>query len=144
MGMLLNAQLSRMRRVKMRLLVTLPSLDVPRNPESSVPLQAVDSSKELRSVMTRPVQLSKMLPRKNVALSLKELVAMLPNLFPSLSPLKSVLMYPRRSVPDQESTQERRRSLLSRNGVMYPQKSPDLLKQNEIFSFYNSFDVILL
>merc|ERR1719431_1736470 len=129
--MLLNAQLSRMRSVKMKLLVilpsqnapsglerfalsirrlsrsTLPSLDVPRNPESSVHQQAVDSSKELRSVMTRLAPLSRMLPRRNVVLSLKELVAMLPNLFPSLSPLKSVLMYPRRSVPDQESTQER-------------------------------------
>merc|ERR1712200_240085 len=129
--MLLNAQLSKMRSVKMKLLVippsqnalsglerfalsirrlsrsTLPSLDVPRNPESSVLQQAVDSSKELRSVMTRPAPLSRMLPKRNVVLSLKELVAMLPNLSLNFIPLKSVLMYPRRSVPDQEPIPER-------------------------------------
>merc|ERR1712042_127068 len=129
--MLLNAQLCRMKSVKMRLLVTPPSqnapsgpekfalsirklsrstppsLDVLRNPESCVLQQAVDSSRELRSVMTKPAPLFKMLPRKNVALSLKELVAMLPNLSLNFIPLRSVLMYPRRSVPDQEPTQER-------------------------------------
>merc|ERR1711922_44021 len=142
MGMLLNAQLSRMRRVKMRLLVTLPLLDVPRNPESSVPQLAVDSSKELRSVMTRPVQLSKMLPRKNVVLSLKELVAMLLNLSPSLSPLRSVLMYPRRSVPDQEPTQERSRSLLSRNGAMLPLKNLAWHKWGYSSNLKNSQNII--
>merc|ERR1719427_1498212 len=129
--MLLNAQLSRMRSVLMRLLVIppspsapsglekfallirslsrsiLPSLDVPRNPESSVLLLAVDSSKGQRFVMIRPALLSRMLPRKNVALSLKEPVLMLPSLSPSLVPQRSVLMYPRRSAPDPELTQER-------------------------------------
>merc|ERR1712200_188567 len=86
---------------------TLPSLDVPRNLERYVPQQAVDSKRELRFAMRRPALLSKMLLRKNVALSLKELVTMLPNLSPNFIPLRSVLMYPRRSVPDQEPTQER-------------------------------------
>merc|ERR1712168_775396 len=150
--MLLNAQLSRMRSVLMRLLVTppspsalsgpeksallrrrlsrstLPSLDVPRSPERGVPLLVVDSRKERNSVMTRPKLLSRMLPRKNVPLSPRELVLMLPSLSPSLSLLRSVLMYPRRSAPDPEPTPERSRSLLSRNGAMSLLKSLDLLK----------------
>merc|ERR1719153_432206 len=129
--MLLNAQLFRMRSVLMRLLVippspsaqsglekfallirslsrsTLPSLDVPRNPESSVLLLAVDSSRDLKFAMIRPALLSRMLPRKNVALSLKEPVLMLPNLSPSSVLQRSVLMYPRRYAPDPELTQER-------------------------------------
>merc|ERR1719348_807551 len=114
--MLLNAQLFRMRSVLMRLLVippspsaqsglekfallirslsrsTLPSLDVPRNPESYVLLLAVDSSRDLKFAMIRPALLSRMLPRKNVALSLKEPVLMLPSLSPSSVPQRSVLM----------------------------------------------------
>merc|ERR1719403_539090 len=66
---------------------TPQSLDVPRNQESSVPQLVVDSSKELRSVMTKPRLLFRMPPRK--------------------------------SVPDPEPTQERSRSQLSRNGVMF-------------------------
>merc|ERR1719419_2122017 len=110
---------------------TLPSLDVPRSLEKCVPLQAVDSKKELRYVMTKPAQLSRMLPRKSVTWNPREPVPMSPNLYPSLSPLRSVLMYPRRSVPDQEPTQERSRSLLSRNGAMSPLKSLDLLKHED-------------
>merc|ERR1719447_1268510 len=117
--MLYPALQSRMRSVMMRLLVTppspsapsgpeksvllrrrlsrstLPSLDVPRSPEKCVPQQAVDSKKELRYVMTKPAQLSRMPPRKNVTWSPREPVPMSPSL------------YPRRSVPDQEPTQER-------------------------------------
>merc|ERR1739847_216787 len=55
---------------------TLPSLDVPRNPERCVLLLAVDSKKELRFAMTRPALLSRMPPRKNVTLSPRELVLM--------------------------------------------------------------------
>merc|ERR1739847_158505 len=105
---------------------TLPSLDVPRNPERCVLLLAVDSKKELRFVMTRPAPLFRMLPRKNVTLSPREPVLMLPSLSPSSVPLKSVLMYPRRSVPDPEPTPERSRSPLSRNGAMSLLKSLDL------------------
>merc|ERR1712168_725160 len=153
--MLLNAQLSRMRSVLMRPQVippspsvpsgpeksvllkrrlsrsTLPSLDVPRNPERCVPQQAVDSLKVRNSVMTKPRPLSRTPPRKNVALSPREPVPMLPNLYPSLSLLMSVLMYPRRCVPGQEPTQERSRSLLSRSGVMSLLKSLDLLKHED-------------
>merc|ERR1719193_1727955 len=86
---------------------TLPSLAVQKNQEKCVPQQAVDSKRELRSVMRRPALLSRMPLRKNVALNLKELVAMLQNLSLNFIPLRSVLMYPRRSVPDQEPTQER-------------------------------------
>merc|ERR1719193_2268754 len=114
---------------------TLPLLDVPRNQERCVPQQAVDSLRVRSSVMTKPRPLSRMPPRKNVALSLREPVLMLPNLSPSLSPLRSVLMYPRRSVPDQEPTPERLRNLLSRNGVMLPLKNLDLLKQQNDESF---------
>merc|ERR1719209_527562 len=124
--MLLNAQLFRMRSVLMRLLVTppspsalsglekfallirslsrstLPSLDVPRNPERCVLLLAVDSRREQSYVMRKPVPLFRMPPRKNVALSPREPAVMLQNLSLNLIPLRSVLMYPRRSVPDQE------------------------------------------
>merc|ERR1711922_40950 len=140
--MLLNAQLSRMRSVKMRLLVilpspsapsgqerfalsirrlsrsTLPSLGVPRNPESYVLQQAVDSSKELRSVMTRPAPLSRMLPKRNVVLSLKELVAMLPNLSLNFIPLRSVFMYPQKSL-----------DLLKKNGSKFSYTVYDNLTQ---------------
>merc|ERR1739847_165817 len=95
--MLFLVQLFRMRSVLMSLLVTppspsaqsgpekfallrrslsrstLPSLDVPRSPERCVLLLAVDLRRELKFVMIRPAQLSRMLPRKNVALSPKNL-----------------------------------------------------------------------
>merc|ERR1711868_159356 len=62
---------------------TLPSLDVPRNLLNCVPLLAVDSSRDQRSVMTKSKLLFKMLPRKTVTLSPRELVSMLPSLFQS-------------------------------------------------------------
>merc|ERR1711872_54572 len=62
---------------------TLQSLDVPRNQESSVPQQVVDSSKELRSVMTKHRLLFRMPPRNSVLLSPKELANMSPSLFQS-------------------------------------------------------------
>merc|ERR1711872_866237 len=105
--MLYPALQSRMRSVMMRLLVTPPSPSAPRGLEKYVPLQDVDLKKELRYVMIKPAQLSRMPPRKNVTWSPREPVPMSPNLCPSLSPLRSVLMCPRRSVPDQEPTQER-------------------------------------
>merc|ERR1712098_1029205 len=102
----------------------LQSLDVPRNQESFVPQLVVDSSKELRSVMTKPRLLSKTPPRNSVLLNPKEL----PSMSPSLPQLRSVLMCPRRSVPDPEPTQERSRSQLSRNGVMCHQRNQALPK----------------
>merc|ERR1712168_96946 len=62
---------------------TPQSLDVPRNQESSVPQLVVDSSKELRSVMTKPRLLFRMPPRNSVLLSPRELASMSPNLFQS-------------------------------------------------------------
>merc|ERR1712142_619864 len=55
---------------------TLQSPDVPRNQESSVPQLVADSSKEPRSVMTKPRLLFRMLQKKIVALSPKELANM--------------------------------------------------------------------
>merc|ERR1712025_1553582 len=60
---------------------TLQSLDVPRNQESSVPQLVVGSSKELRSVMTKPRLWFRMPPRDSVLLSPRELASMSPNLF---------------------------------------------------------------
>merc|ERR1711933_403187 len=86
-------QLSRMKSVNLKLLVILLSLsaqsgpeksalllrhlsqnilltlDVTRYLERSVPLLAVDSQRDLRFVMTRPRPLSRMPPKKHVALS---------------------------------------------------------------------------
>merc|ERR1719348_1683596 len=62
---------------------TPQSLDVPRNQESSVPQLVADSSKELRSVMTKPRLLFRMPPRNSVLLSHRELASMSPNLFPT-------------------------------------------------------------
>merc|ERR1719493_379525 len=62
---------------------THQSLDVPRNQESSVPQLVVDSSKELRSVMTKPRLLFRMPPRNSVLLSPRELANMSPSLFQS-------------------------------------------------------------
>merc|ERR1712111_194266 len=62
---------------------TPQSLDVPRNQESSVPQLVADSSKELRSVMTKPRLLFRMPPRNSVLLSHRELASMSPNLFQS-------------------------------------------------------------
>merc|ERR1719147_50830 len=59
---------------------TLQSLDVPRNQESSVPQLVVDSSKELRSVMTKHRLWFRMLQKRIVALSPKELASMSPSL----------------------------------------------------------------
>merc|ERR1719430_589541 len=121
---------------------TLPLLDVPRNPERCVPQQAVDSLRVRKRAMKKPRPLSRMLLRKNVALSPREPVLMLPNLSPSLSPLRSVLMYPRRSVPDQEPTQERSRSLLSRNGAMLPLKNLAWHKWGYSSNLKNSQNII--
>merc|ERR1719347_1586880 len=55
---------------------TLQSPDVPRNQESSVPQLVVDSSKEPRSVMTKPRLLFRMPPRNSVPLSPRELASM--------------------------------------------------------------------
>merc|ERR1712131_401053 len=103
--MLLSAKLLLRRSVRMRHLVTPPtqsapsgprrsatsprrmsrstpqSLDVPRNQESSVPQQVVDSSRELRSVMIKPRLLFRMLQRNSVLLSPRELASMSPSLF---------------------------------------------------------------
>merc|ERR1712131_415248 len=62
---------------------TPQSLDVPRNQESSVPQLVADSSKELRSVMTKPRLLFRMPPRNSVLLSHRELASMSPSLFQS-------------------------------------------------------------
>merc|ERR1719348_247485 len=62
---------------------TPQSLDVPRNQESSVPQQVVDSSKVLMSVMTKPRLLFRMPPRNSVLLSPRELASMSPSLFQS-------------------------------------------------------------
>merc|ERR1712121_43656 len=62
---------------------THQSPDVPRNQESSVPQLVVDSSKEPRSVMTKPRLLFRMPPRNSVLLNPRELASMSPNLFQS-------------------------------------------------------------
>merc|ERR1711892_110198 len=109
---------------------TLPSPDAPRNPGRSALQLDVDSRKEKRSVLTRPRQLSRMLPRNSVLLSPSVPVSMSPNWCPSLSPRRNVLMSPRRSAPGPEPTQGRSRSQLSRNGVMFLQRSLALPKYN--------------
>merc|ERR1712121_529671 len=81
---------------------TLQLLDVPRNQESFVLQQVVDSSKELRSVMTKPKLLFKIPPRRNVPWSLKEHVVMSLSWSQSFLPKKNVLMFQRRFAPDQE------------------------------------------
>merc|ERR1711970_723008 len=83
----------------------------------------VDSRKEKRSVMTRPRLLSRMLPRNSVLLSHREPANMSPNLCLSLSLLRSVLMFLRRSAQGPRQTQGRSRSLWSRNGATFQLKS---------------------
>merc|ERR1711862_36013 len=80
------------------------------------------------SVMIKSKLLFKMLPRKTVTLSPRELVSMLPSLFQSCPQLRSVLMSPRKSVPDPEPTPELSRSQLLRNGVMFQLRNLVLLK----------------
>merc|ERR1719244_262574 len=86
---------------------THPSLHVPKSLENCVLQLAVASKRVLRIAMTEPKLLFKMLPRKSVLLSHRELVVMSPNLCPSSSPQKSVSMFPKRSAPDQGPTQGR-------------------------------------
>merc|ERR1711868_332354 len=117
---------------------TPPSLDVPRNQLSFVPQQVVDSPRVMRLVMTKLKLLSKMLPRKTVTWSPRELASTLPSLFQSWPQLRSVLMSPRKSVPDQEPTPDQSRSQLSRNGVMFHLRNlvlPKMLKV--LFQFKN-------
>merc|ERR1712123_90129 len=109
---------------------TLPSPDAPRNPGRSVLQLDVDSRKEKRSVLTRLRLLFRMLPRNSVLLSPSVPVSMSPNWCLNLSPRRNVLMSPRRSAPGPEPTQGRSRSQLSRNGVMFHQRSLALPKYN--------------
>merc|ERR1712142_1200094 len=118
---------------------TLPSLVAPMNQENFVPLQDADSSKEPRSVMTKLKLLFRMPPRRNVPWSPKEPVVMSPSWFPSSLPKKSVLMFPRRSVPDQEQIQERSRSPLSRNGAIFHPRSLAWHRFHRLFLYFNSF-----
>merc|ERR1711862_1073303 len=62
---------------------TPPSLDVQRSLLSFVLQLVVDSSRDQRSVTTKSRLLFKMLPRKTVTLSPRELASMLPSLFQS-------------------------------------------------------------
>merc|ERR1719309_1715386 len=64
---------------------THPSLPALKNQENYVLLLAVASKRVLKIAMIEPKLLSKMLPRKNVLLSHRELVVMSPNLCPSLN-----------------------------------------------------------
>merc|ERR1712117_536732 len=107
---------------------TPPSPDVPRSQESCVPQLVVDSSRELRSVMTRPRQLFRMPPRNSVLLSPRELAS----------------MSPRRSVPDPEPTQERSRSQLSRNGVTFLLRNLVWLKSSTLIILFKTFMLIRL
>merc|ERR1711892_196697 len=132
--MLLSAQLRLRRSVKMKPLDTPQSPDVPRSPGSSVRQLVVDSSRELRSALTKPRLLSKMLPRNSVLLSPNVPASMLPSLSPSLNLPRNVLMSPRRSAPGQEPTQGRSRSQLSRNGAMCLQRNLVWLKYCSIKS----------
>merc|ERR1711862_557223 len=62
---------------------TPQSLDVQRNLLNCVPQLVVDSSRDQRSVMTKSRLLFKMLQRKTVTWSPRELANMSPNLFQS-------------------------------------------------------------
>merc|ERR1712025_888375 len=107
------------------------SLAVPRNQGNFVHPQAVDSDRVLRSAMTKPRLLSRMLPRRNVAWSHREHASKWPNLYPSCLPLRSVWMSPRRFAQGPGPTQGRSRSLLSRNGVIFLLRSLVLPKSIE-------------
>merc|ERR1719489_145785 len=159
--MLLSARLRLKRSAKMKPLVTQPtpsapsgprkcallrrnlsrsshqSQGVPRNQGRSVLHLDVDSRKEKKSAMTRPRQLSRMLLRNSVLLSLREHASMSQNLCPSLSLLRSVLMFPRKSVPGPRQTQGRSRSQLLRSGAMCQLRNQDLHKQKIFYKKKN-------
>merc|ERR1711931_265978 len=118
---------------------TPQSLDVPRNQESSVPQLVVDSSKELRNVMTKPRLLSRMPPRNSVLLS----PSVPASLLLSFPQPRSVLMSPRRSAPGPEPTPGRSRSQWSRSGVTFLLRSLVLPKQYDLgsYSYENSFQL---
>merc|ERR1712002_1080946 len=102
------------------------SLVVPRNQERSVLLLDVGSRKERRSVMIKHKLLSRMLLRNSVLLSPREPANMSPNLSPSWSLPKSVLMFLRRFAQGPRQTQGRSRSQLSRNGATFQLRNLDL------------------
>merc|ERR1711915_907364 len=104
----------------------LQSLDAPKSLEKFALLLAVDSRKEPRSVMIRNRLLFKMLLRNSAPLSLNVHVSMGPSWCQSFLLKRNVLMFPRKSAPGQEPTQEKSRSQLSRNGAMSHQKNLDL------------------
>ena len=79
--------------------------------------------RDLKSVMTNNKLLFRMLPRKNVLSSLREHASTWPSLCLSLNLLRSVLMFPRRSAPDPEPTQDQSRSQLWRSGATLLQRS---------------------
>merc|ERR1719232_1209456 len=74
---------------------TPPSLDVQRNLLNCVPLLAVDSSRDQRSVMTKSKLLFKMLPRKTVTLSPQRTCKHVTKLVPKLTPTEECVDVPK-------------------------------------------------
>merc|ERR1712098_722691 len=116
------------RSVRMKHLATQPTPSapsVPRNQGRSVLLLDVGSRKERRSVMIKHKLLSRMLQKNGVLLNPREPANMSPNLSPSWSLPKNVLIFLRRFVPGPRQTQGRSRSPLSRNGAMFQLRNLD-------------------
>merc|ERR1719147_426254 len=114
------------------------SLGVPRNQGRSVLLLDVGSRKERRSVMIKHKLLSRMLQKNSVLLNPREHANMSPNLSPSLSLPKSVLMFLRRFAQGQRQTQGKSRSQLSRSGATFQLRSLDL-PNSEHLHILNTF-----
>merc|ERR1719334_2603421 len=74
---------------------TLQSPDVPRNQESSVPQLVVDSSKELRSVMTKPRLLFRMPPKEQCSLEPQRTCKHVTKLVPKLTPTEECVDVPK-------------------------------------------------
>ena len=114
----------------------LLKLIVKRNLVNSVVLAVVSPNLVRKNALIRRRPLSKRSLKKLATLSLKSPANSSPNLYLIWSQLKSVWIFPRKSAPDPDLTQDRCKSLWSRSGATFPPRNLAWLKK-EVFLISN-------
>merc|ERR1712007_203432 len=125
--MLLNARPSKTRNVKMSPKVTPLNRNVLNGPVMSVDQEPLKFPDKRNALIEKKLS-SKKFPRKHVTWNHKDNASTSLNWYLFLNLSKSALISPRRSAPAPVLTQEKFKSLLSRNGAMFQLLNLVLLK----------------